>query len=55
MSRRIAAWLAWPIWVVLVTFGLAVVVPYQLNRHVLTCPFDASVSTEKRGFCEPCL
>ena len=46
MSRRIAAWLAWPSWVVLVTFGAAVVVPDQLNWYVLTHPFHESVGTE---------
>src|SRR4028118_139406 len=46
MSRRIATWWAWLLWVVLLVLGLAVVAPNQLDWYVLTHPFNANVNTD---------
>jgi hypothetical protein len=39
VSRRAAAWLAWLLWVLIVAFGEAVLIPYQINWFGLTHPF----------------
>src|SRR3712207_3289490 len=33
------AWLAWLLWVLIVTFGEAVIIPYQIDWFGLTHPF----------------
>jgi len=42
MRWRPTAWLAWLLWVLIVAFGDAVVIPYQIDWFGLTHPFISS-------------
>ncbi len=46
MSRRPVAWLTWLLWALLVTLGVTIVAPHQVDWYVLTHPLDADVNTE---------